>query len=125
MNLEPGTGDWPHIVEVQEIATTNSSKTLELSLKIPQNLECFKGHFPGQPVLPGVIQSHWAVSLSKQLFSIEEEFSSLENLKFTMMILPETDLTLKLVYVKTSEFSSVNFSYAANEQQYSQGKIKF
>jgi acyl-CoA synthetase (AMP-forming)/AMP-acid ligase II/3-hydroxymyristoyl/3-hydroxydecanoyl-(acyl carrier protein) dehydratase len=56
----------------------------------------FAGHFPGQPVLPGVVQIDWLVWLSRQLLGVEAGFSGLEAAKFRRVILPKSRLNVSL-----------------------------
>ncbi|MGC4027638.1 MAG: AMP-binding protein [Steroidobacteraceae bacterium] len=56
----------------------------------------FAGHFPGQPVLAGVVQIDWLVWLSRSLLGIEAGFAGLEAAKFRRVILPESRLRVTL-----------------------------
>jgi len=62
-------------------------------------LPCFDGHFPGQPLLPGVIQLHWAVSLAESIWPVEcavTQFSGSKAIKFKSPVLPSSVLTIRL-----------------------------
>jgi acyl-coenzyme A synthetase/AMP-(fatty) acid ligase len=56
----------------------------------------FAGHFPQQPILPGVVQVDWLVWLSRVLLDIEAGFAGLEAAKFRRVILPGRRLTVSL-----------------------------
>jgi acyl-coenzyme A synthetase/AMP-(fatty) acid ligase len=56
----------------------------------------FAGHFPEQPILPGVVQIDWLIGLSRELLGIGVGFSGLEAAKFRRVILPQSRLTVLL-----------------------------
>ena len=49
-------GDFPRVVAVDE-----NDGAVTLRLEVTPDLSWFHGHFPGEPVLAGIIQTHWAV----------------------------------------------------------------
>jgi acyl-coenzyme A synthetase/AMP-(fatty) acid ligase len=51
-------------------------------VSIDAGLGVFDGHFPGNPVLPGVAQVDWALSWGRERFGVEAPFRRLEQLKF-------------------------------------------
>lgn len=65
----------------------------------------FKGHFPGKPILPGVVQvemmaqasSFIVKALNKNINEVKLEVAlvSVENAKFRKFILPEMELVIK------------------------------
>ncbi len=65
-------------------------------LWIGPDLYHFQGHFPGQPILPGVAQIDWAISLARQMFALPPHLVRMEALKFQALIQPGTRLTLDL-----------------------------
>ena len=67
-----------------------------IRLDVNPELSWFNGHFPGQPVLPGVIQLHWAVLISRALFGLEGVPSEVKRLKFKRTIVPPREVDLLL-----------------------------
>lgn len=60
-------------------------------LLVHAELAAFRGHFPGQPLLPGVVQINWAVALAaEQLQSAyaPQRFAGLSRIKFKVPVLP-------------------------------------
>ncbi|MFL0796653.1 MAG: AMP-binding protein [Cellvibrionaceae bacterium] len=95
----------------------------KLHISLPFHLYYFDGHFPGNPVLPGVVQTHWAVHYGKEFFGISGNFSHLEAIKFQQVITPDLPLSLKLSF--NTEKNKLTFTYSREDQKLSSGRIVF
>ena len=95
----------------------------ELNLTIPHNLSWFDGHFPGRPILPGVVQTHWAHHYGHKFFPIHTAFSHLEVIKFQQVIRPGESIQLSLQWIPTS--SKLTFTYSSNQKKLSSGRVVF
>lgn len=62
----------------------------------PNNLLYFNGHFPGQPILPGVVQLDWVIRFGRECFELPAEFHAVHGLKFRRVIPPNLPFTLEL-----------------------------
>ena len=58
------------------------------TLAMDPDLTAFQGHFPGHPVLPGVVQVDWAVRFGSEAFGPLGRFRAIEHLKFQDPIRP-------------------------------------
>lgn len=95
---------------------------VELDLSVPADLACFAGHFPGLPILPGVVQLDWSVKLGRERLALNGEFAGAENLKFLSIVRPGARLTLAL---ELAEGGRLRFSYFSAERKYSSGTLLF
>lgn len=57
-------------------------------LRIPEELDCLVGHFPGLPILPGLAQLDWAVSAAEALREGPVRVVGVEALKFRRLLRP-------------------------------------
>ena len=62
-------------------------------------LPCFAGHFPGEPILPGIVQLQWSADLAAAL--APERYSSaaflgLARVKFKLPVRPPAELEFEL-----------------------------
>lgn len=67
-------------------------------------LPCFAGHFPGQPLLPGVVQLEWAMGLAQRLWPDHcqaQNFAGLARLKFKAPVEPGAILAMQLSRAST------------------------
>lgn len=116
------TGDqWPQLIDAQQEADR-----AHLVLQIHADLHWLKGHFPSQPVLAGVVQTHWACRLALRLFNLDGAPQRIDNLKFQNVILPPQ--VVKLELVRNSATGSISFRYSNPDepgQTFSEGKLVF
>ena len=104
------------------------SKAIELprasyELAVPDKLFYLQGHFPGRPILAGVVQVHWAVQLARTVFTSLNNFKGLEALKFHRIIEPHTRLTL--VLEQSGSTGKLYFSFSSDLGMHSQGRLLF
>lgn len=83
----------------------------------------FQGHFPENPILPGVIQVDWAVRLGTEAFGPLGAFSGMHNLKFMGLVRPGESLTLFLTFDATA--GKLSFRYEGETERKSMGTIHF
>ena len=76
------------------IAAETGHVTLDLDL--PADLPCFRGHFPGFPVLAGVVQIDWVMQLGVAHLRCDQPSASDFRIKFKRVITPGNPLTLTL-----------------------------
>lgn len=111
------------------LAERSSPSGYEFELRVPPQLACFTGHFPGLPVLPGVVQLGWACDLANPRYSLPACFTHIAALKFMQVVKPGELLALALGYdparreiffsyrdAKGAECSSGRIGYAGNAQ---------
>lgn len=65
-------------------------------ITINKDHEVFKGHFPGNPVTPGVCMMQIIKELTQQVVSAPLLMKSASNIKFMALINPEINSHLKL-----------------------------
>jgi 3-hydroxymyristoyl/3-hydroxydecanoyl-(acyl carrier protein) dehydratase len=66
--------------------TSETAATVQLAL--PGDHTAFAGHFPGRPVLPGVVQVDWAVRLGSTCFGYRFRPATRVRVKFMRIIDP-------------------------------------
>lgn len=69
---------------------------VRLALQVPSDLAWFDGHFPGDPILPGVAQVGWAIRLAREYLGLARDPAVLEGVKFHRPVRPGATLELEL-----------------------------
>lgn len=96
--------------------------TLTIHLYTQPELEYFKGHFPGRPILPGVVQTHWVIHYGAVHLGLPEKIKRLEVVKFKSLIQPDTDITLKL---ELKANGKLVFHYLSGDNVMSSGRVVY
>jgi 3-hydroxymyristoyl/3-hydroxydecanoyl-(acyl carrier protein) dehydratase len=93
----------------------------EAVLAVPRDLDFFDGHFPGAPVVPGVVQIKWALALARRLLGIGGVFAGVEALKFQHVLVPGAEATLELRYAAAS--GTLHFAFRSAQHRFSSGRV--
>ena len=112
-----------NIVSPEIVSESVDSNRAELEIRVPSDLMYLQGHFPDEPVLPGVVQVHWAIEFASQRFDLKPDFKAIEGLKFHRIIEPETSIRLVIEYDEAA--SKLRFSYTSGDDTCSQGRVLF
>jgi 3-hydroxymyristoyl/3-hydroxydecanoyl-(acyl carrier protein) dehydratase len=96
-----------------------SENSVELSLKVDESLIYFSGHFPDQPILPGVTQLAWVEKFGQLFFNSELPFLRMEAIKFKKIIRPGSVIQMKLNW--KSESNKLYFELTSDEDSHSSG----
>ncbi|WP_345811307.1 AMP-binding protein [Paraburkholderia sp. PREW-6R] len=113
----------PRVEGVEVLAEARSGDTLYCELRVPPSLAHFAGHFPGLPILPGVVQVDWAVRLAAEHVPGVRAVSSIDRLKFMAPVSPGAVLDLTLAHDAARR--RVQFAYRANGHECASGVITY
>lgn len=106
MNVEEIMKVLPHrypFLLVDRVIEKNGTDSLVAIKNVTMNEEFFQGHFPGKPVMPGVLQME-ALAQAVGLLMLEPGkiplFMSIDNCKFRRPVVPGDQLRLEVEKVK-------------------------
>jgi hypothetical protein len=110
-------------------------RDLALTLALDPDLLGFQGHFPGDPILPGVVQVDWAIRFGTQAFGPLGRFCGLEKVKFLGLLRPGERVELQLSWAPgrgadpagpdTPGAGRLRFKYLAKGGVRSTGEVRF
>jgi len=95
---------------------------VELAIALPDTLAYFQGHFPGRPVLPGVVQIDWAVSLADRYLGTAIGAARNFQVKFRSIIPPGGTITL--VLRRAAGDRRLLFEFRRGEDVLSSGSVR-
>jgi uncharacterized membrane protein/acyl-CoA synthetase (AMP-forming)/AMP-acid ligase II len=100
-----GTQSWPRFLGHRR---QDGGVTIELA--VPEDLPLFAGHFPGAPILPGVILISWAATCAEAYLGWRGDSRGIDHLKFNAAVWPRETLQLTLSLTPTG---GVKFEFQA------------
>ena len=92
-----------------------------VQIDVSADLAVFDGHFPGQPILPGVAQVDWAIGFARQCFALPARFQRLDALKFQQPVRPGTSVELSLQW--QADAGVLGFRYSSVLGAHASGRI--
>ncbi|HEX7911112.1 MAG TPA: AMP-binding protein [Paraburkholderia sp.] len=108
---------------MEVLAEAKSGDTLHYELRVPPTLVHFAGHFPGLPILPGIVQVDWAMRLAADYVPAVRALASIDRLKFMAPVSPGA--VLKLTLAHDAARRRVQFAYRLNDRECASGVIVY
>lgn len=97
-----------------------------ITAKVDEDILDFRGHFSHFPLLPGVSQIDWALYYAIEYLNTPPTFKGMEVIKFQEPILPDSQVTLELIW--DADKSKLAFKYSSQNDErlvvHSSGKMK-
>ena len=98
------------------------SDTVHVDLALPDDHAAFAGHFPGRPVLPGVVQVDWAVNLAETHLASGMSAALDYQVKFRRMVVAGMVVSLELRIDRAG--GVLIFTYRSDGDVVSSGRIR-
>lgn len=93
---------------------------IRLTAVIPATHPCFAGHFPGNPIVPGVVLLDEVQAAARRVWGLSAP-TALPNVKFLASVLP--DQSFEMVLTRTG-LDSYSFRIEVQEKSVAQGTMK-
>jgi 3-hydroxyacyl-[acyl-carrier-protein] dehydratase len=91
---------------IQQINEENN--VINVDVELNELHEIFKGHFPGQPVLPGVCMLQMVRELFENFFNKKLQLSRADDIRFLAMIDPTVNKKLKFLLQYKFDDAQIN-----------------
>lgn len=110
------------ILPVQRLLERDAQHAV-LELSAPSDLCYFNGHFPGVPILAGVVQIHWVITCGRQFFDLPPVFRGIHALRFHHILGPDKPFRLELVHEPLT--SCLSFKITSPVGTHASGRVMF
>ena len=112
----PSSPDRPTVLD-EHVA----EDSIEQLCAVPQELRCLPDHFPGFPIVPGVMQVDWALDLATTLFGSVLDVREIGALKFRAPLGPGVTFRLK---VERTGRETVAFRVWNDDHEFASGRAR-
>lgn len=112
----------------KKIIGNQEDNSITCSIKLNPDHQVYKGHFPQQAVVPGVIQLQIAKELLEENLKLKLMMDDISQVKYLKPIIPEQNSELIFeITIKDKNESAVkaNISVTAEETIFTKAKINF
>ena len=106
---------WDEIDSIYNQAGENGEAPCTFS--VPGTFSGYRGHFPGNPILPGIVQLSFIRRLAERRLGIPLRLAGVRRINYLRMITPDLPVTLKLELESGEEAETwaANASFMNNE----------
>jgi predicted hotdog family 3-hydroxylacyl-ACP dehydratase/3-hydroxymyristoyl/3-hydroxydecanoyl-(acyl carrier protein) dehydratase len=98
---------------LQVLDERRTGSRIEQRLRVPSGLPCLEGHFPGIPLLPGIVWLGWAIEAGSRLSGRPLAPTRIESLKFREPVRPGAELDAR---VELADATTLSFEARRDER---------
>jgi acyl-coenzyme A synthetase/AMP-(fatty) acid ligase len=105
-------------------------RSIERTCEVPDDLHCFRGHFPGFPVVPGVLQLDWVMEVGAILLGGPPVIREIASLKLISPLQPGARFRIRVGLEDTNGVEeagrdgvAMRFSLTGRKEKFSAGRI--
>ena len=108
-----------------------TASSVKRRCRVPGDLSCFSGHFPGLPIVPGVLQFDWVMDLATELLPVKAVLATIKSIKFIAPLGPNDEFEIT-VSVEIGDDSNqgdsswqIAFNLSSGDHCYTKGRATF
>jgi len=124
-------GGPPPVTKPEILGESWEDDRCSLELRVPEELVYLEGHFPGVPVVAGVVQMEWVVDALTRLLGETPRIRQMDGLKFASLLQPGDVFSLQVEIHRAADAKalagegiSARFEIAQEERVFSRGTFQ-
>jgi len=82
------------VVESCLLEVTGNAEAFEATFRFPADLDVFRGHFPGHPIVPGVFLIESVRVAAERILGKPLQITRVRDAKFTAIVEPDTTVAI-------------------------------
>ncbi|MDG2050204.1 MAG: AMP-binding protein [Myxococcota bacterium] len=80
----------------ERLSEQKTASSIKCRYRVPEDLDCFLGHFPGLAIVPGVLQFDWIMELAVEVLPNSATLSTIKSIKFVAPLAPNDEFEIAL-----------------------------
>lgn len=108
---------------IRDLALDSGLHSLTCRFVVPRDLPVFSGHFPGLPVVPGIMQVGWVAELAREHALVTGRCRGVVTAKFRRLLLPGMHIDASLD--GGSRSGQLQFRFKCGSDVVSVGRLLF
>lgn len=87
---------WHTVTDIRRDESENGLEIFEARAETPADSPWFSGHFPGEPILPGIAQLHMVLEVVRTAMPEGFRLAGVRRVRFKQVVRPEEPLTVSV-----------------------------
>ena len=108
---------------ISDLALDPGLRSMSCRFLVPRELPIFDGHFPGTPIVPGIMQVGWVAELARRHALVTGNCRGIVTAKFRRLMLPGMRIDASLEIRPGA--GQLQFSFKAGGTVVSTGRLQF
>jgi hypothetical protein len=113
----------PLVTTPQRLKKSETPRGLTLRVRVPETLAYLEGHFPNQPIVPGVVQIQWVAEAAMAWLRKRFVVRRMDAIKFKTPLLPGHEFSIVIEHALSEGEALLRFSLMDGETLFSSGRL--
>lgn len=108
---------------ISELVVDPGLRSMSFRFQVSRDLPVFRGHFPGAPIVPGIMQIGWVVEMARTHRLASGCCTGIVTAKFRRLLLP--GMAIEATAERAARPGQLRFSLRCRGEEVSTGRLQF